>query len=71
MKEATPTYEEALQRLETIVGRFEQGNIDLDSLGTQLKEAQALLAFCKERLLKAESEVKQLLYPDTDTHEQE
>jgi len=71
MKKATPTYEEALQRLETLVGRFERGDVDLDSLGAQLKEAQALLVFCKERLLKAESEVKQLLYPDTDTHEQE
>lgn len=71
MKKATPTYEEALQRLETLVGRFEQGEIDLDSLGPRLKEAQELLAFCKGRLLKAEAEVKQLLYPDSDTHEQE
>jgi len=69
MKKAAPTYEEALQRLETLVSRFEQGDVDIDSLGPQLKEAQELLAFCKSRLLKAEAEVKQILYPTTQPHE--
>lgn len=71
MKKATPTYEEALRRIETIVGRLEQGDVDIDELGPRLKEAQELLAFCKGRLLKAETEVKQLLSPSTDSHGQE
>ncbi|MBR5531493.1 MAG: exodeoxyribonuclease VII small subunit [Bacteroidaceae bacterium] len=70
MKKATLTYEEAMKRIEQIVGDIENGRLDIDHLTPALKEAQQLLSFCKERLTKAEAEVEQLLPTDT-YHEQE
>lgn len=66
MKKETLTYEAALQQLEQIVADFEQGNLEIDQLSTQLKEAQNLLKFCKTKLLKVEKDVKKIL-----EHEQE
>ena len=36
----------------------------IDELATKLNEAQQLLAFCKDKLTKAEEEVKRLLEDD-------
>ena len=55
------TYEEAYQKLETIVKGLENGELSVDLLGARLKEARDLLAYCKERLLKAETDVKAVL----------
>ena len=62
MKE--PTYEQALARLEQIVGSMEQNETGLDELAAKLKEAKELLAFCKERLQKAETEIGEILKDD-------
>lgn len=70
MKKASLTYEDAMKRIEHIVGEIEGGRLDIDSLSPALKEAQQLLAFCKERLMKTEAEIEQLLPRDTH-HEQE
>lgn len=69
MKKTTPTYEEAMRRIEEIVAQMEQGSIDIDSLGARLKEAQALLALCRKRLLKAEAETQQILSPKNGSQE--
>ena len=55
------TYEEAMKRLEEIVMKIESGEMDIDSLAANLKEAKKLVEFCKERLTKAEAEVKKCL----------
>ena len=55
------TYEEAMKRLEEIVKKIESGEMDIDSLAANLKEAKKLVEFCKERLTKAEAEVKKCL----------
>ena len=55
------TYEQAMQRLETIVKGFEQNDLELDSLSDQIKEAQTLLKYCKDKLLKVETDVKKVL----------
>ena len=55
------TYEAAMERLEALAREMEGGNIAIDQLATKLKQAQQLLAFCKEKLTKAEAEVQQLL----------
>lgn len=61
MKKTEQTYEEAYQKLEAIVKGFENGELSVDQLGVRLKEARDLLAYCKERLLKAETDVKAVL----------
>lgn len=58
------TYEAAMERLEALAREIEGGNIAIDQLATKLKEAQQLLAFCKEKLTKAEAEVTKLLDAD-------
>lgn len=58
------TYEAAMERLEALAREIEDGNIAIDQLATKLKEAQQLLAFCKEKLTKAEAEVNKLLDAD-------
>lgn len=55
------TYEEAMKRLESIVTKIESGDMDIDQLATQLKEAKQLVSFCKDKLTKVEVEVKKCL----------
>lgn len=55
------TYEQAIQRLETIVEGFEQNTLHLNQLTTQLAEAQELINFCKEQLAQVEKDVKKML----------
>lgn len=54
-------YTQAMQRLEIIVAKIENGEMDIDSLTDNLKEAKELVNFCKEKLTKVESEVKTIL----------
>lgn len=58
------TYSEAMKRLETIVSQIESGELDIDELGNQLKEAQKLIKFCRDKLYKADEEIKQMLGDD-------
>jgi len=57
----TTTYEQAMQRLEEIVNGFELDSLQLDQLTAQLAEAKELIAFCNDKLQKAESDVKKIL----------
>ncbi|MBP5376922.1 MAG: exodeoxyribonuclease VII small subunit [Bacteroidaceae bacterium] len=54
-------YEEAIERLQTIVADIERGETNVDELAESLKEAKSLIAFCKEKLQKVESDVKNVL----------
>ena len=54
-------YTQAMQRLEEIVAKIESGEMDIDSLTDNLKEAKELVTFCKEKLTKVENEVKTIL----------
>lgn len=61
MKNTELTYEQAMRRLEEIVGSLEQDRLGLDELGERIKEAQALLKMCRKRLKKVETDVKKIL----------
>ena len=54
-------YEEALQQLETIVRKMEQGEYDVDELTEQLKTAQQLIKLCRDKLTKTDAEIKKSL----------
>ena len=60
------TYSEAMKRLETIVSQIESGELDIDELGNQLKEAQKLIKFCRDKMYKADEEIKKMLGDDED-----
>jgi len=55
------TYEEALQQLESIVRKMENGNYSVDELAQQLKLAQRLIKQCKDKLNKTDDEIKKIL----------
>ncbi len=55
------TYEKAMKRLEQIVEKIESGEMDIDSLAKNLKEAKTLVEYCKEKLTTVEAEVKKCL----------
>ncbi len=55
------TYEEAMTRVEEILGRIQREEVTVDSLAAEIKRATELIATCKARLLKAETEVDKIL----------
>lgn len=55
------TYEMAIKRLEQIVAKIENGEMDVDALASSIKEAKDLAEFCKAKLTKVENEVKKCL----------
>lgn len=55
------TYTEAMKRLGAIVARIESNELDIDELGDNLKEAQKLIKYCREKLYKADVEIKKML----------
>ena len=50
-----------MQRLQTIVSQMENGEMDIDALLTNLKEAKQLIDFCKNKLTRVETDVKKIL----------
>ena len=54
-------YEEAVHKLETIVDKMERGELDIDSMAAQLKEAQELVKLCKQKLKRTDNEIRKLL----------
>nr|WP_308533012.1 exodeoxyribonuclease VII small subunit [uncultured Prevotella sp.] len=54
-------YEEAVKQLEEIVEKMESGELDLDSMTTQLKKAQELVKLCKNRLMQTDKDIQGLL----------
>ena len=57
----TLNYEEAVSQLEEIVKKMESGELDIDMMSTELKNAQQLIKLCKDKLTKTEEEIKKVL----------
>ena len=53
-------YEEALAQLEDIVRKMEANQYDIDEIAAQLKNAQRLIKFCKDKLTKTEAELQKI-----------
>ena len=53
-------YEEAMAQIETIVHKMENNELDIDELAAQLKTAQRLIKFCKDKLTKTEEELSKI-----------
>lgn len=54
-------YEQAMRELEAIVRKMENNELDIDMLGAELNRAQTLIKICKDKLTKADNEVKNVL----------
>ena len=59
--EKKETYSESVEKLRAIVEDIERGELDVDVLSEKVKEATRLIKLCKEKLLKADEEVKKVL----------
>ncbi|WP_302949816.1 exodeoxyribonuclease VII small subunit [Leyella stercorea] len=54
-------YEAAMRQLEDIAAKMENGELDIDSLSEQLKTAQKLIKQCKDKLTKADEDIRKIL----------
>lgn len=63
-KEKELTFEENLEKLETIVKNLESGNIPLDDAIDSFNEAMKLAKNCDEKLKRAEEKVNKILNED-------
>ena len=53
-------YEEALAQLESIVRKMESNELNIDEIAAQLKTAQRLIKFCKDKLTHPEQELQKI-----------
>ena len=53
-------YEEALAQLQDIVRKMENDEYSIDEIAVQLKEAQRLIKFCKDKLTQTETEIQKI-----------
>ncbi len=54
-------YNKAIQRLEEIIAKIENEEIDVDELSGCVQEAVELITTCKKRIEKAEMNVKRVV----------
>ena len=54
-------YEEALAKLEAIVEKMERGDMNIDTLASELKTAQGLIKVGKDKLTHTDEEIKNIL----------
>ncbi|MDR2474042.1 MAG: exodeoxyribonuclease VII small subunit [Tannerella sp.] len=61
MEQKKISYSEAVEKLRVIVEEIERGELDVDILSAKVKEATGLIKLCKDKLFKADEDVKQIL----------
>ena len=54
-------YNKSIKKLEEIIEKIEGEEIDVDELSAKVKEAVALIKTCKNKIEKAELEVKKVV----------
>ena len=63
------TYAEAMARLEAIVNQIDKNELDIDQLADKIKEANEIIAFCKDKLTKTDREIEKLLTDGQESQE--
>ena len=59
-------YEEAMRQLQEIVRKMENDELDIDQMTEQLKRAQELIKLCRDKLMKTDEEIRNLLKNDSE-----
>ena len=54
-------YSQAMKQLNGIIERIENEDVDVDELSKQVKEAVKLIQLCKDKIEKAEMDVKNVV----------
>ncbi len=53
-----PTYGRAAERLEQILAKIEEGQVDIDELSGLVEEAARLITLCRDKIQSAEVKVR-------------
>lgn len=61
VEEKQLNYSESMEKLESIVARIENGEMDIDELTEQVAVASQLIKSCKEKLFTTNEAVEKLL----------
>ena len=69
MAKKKETYSQAMARLETIVSQVDSNELEVDELVEKIKEANEIIAFCSEKLKKADMEIEKMLADEQENEE--
>ena len=69
MAKKKDTYSQAMARLETIVRQVDSNELEVDELVEKIKEANEIIAFCSEKLKKADMEIEKMLADKQENEE--
>lgn len=61
MADKKPTFNEALEELESILKEIESAEMDVDNLISRVKRASVLLDICNKKLKKTEEELDKII----------
>ena len=64
MSEANVTFEEAMEKLEEIVGKLEEGDVPLEKAISYFQEGMKLSKLCHDKLQHVEKQMDQILRED-------
>lgn len=67
MSENHLTFEEAMEKLESIVDRLEEGNVPLEEAISIYKQGMELSKLCHDKLKNVEEQLTQILTEDGQT----
>ncbi len=60
MAKKSLSYDQAIAQIEEIMAKFRAGEMSVDQLASEVKRAKELIVYCKQRLLKAEDDLKEI-----------
>ncbi len=61
MAQKMMTYQEAVDKIEGILQKIEEEELDVDDLKDQVKQVSKLIEICKKKLHNTEAEVEKIL----------
>ena len=64
------TYSQAMERLENIVRQIDRNELEIDQLADKIREANEIIAFCQDKLTKADQEIEKLWAEKRESEEQ-
>lgn len=63
------SYSQAMARLEEIVRQIDDNQLEIDQLADKIKEANEIIAYCSDKLTKADQEIEKLLVDQQKSEE--
>ncbi len=58
------SYDDAVQEIEQILGKIEEGDMNVDELAEKVNRVTSLLKICRDRLRKTEEQINKILESD-------